>query len=174
MLRLVVMLVPAAPVAADMVRVPGGSFVMGREDGPPDERPAHRLAVAAFEMDRLPTTGPLPPAKALAAGDLASLAGFWRGAYRADQGEFDIPLQVVIEPNGSFEAGENDPVTIRSRGTLSIRERRIACSWGRDTGVLTLHEGEGKRIVTGHVSGPRDGPPGAPSSTFDPTRGQPP
>jgi hypothetical protein len=114
----------------------------------------------------LPTTGPLPPAKALAPGDLASLAGSWQGSYRIDQREFDIPLQVVIEPNGSFETAENDPVTIRSRGTLSIREERIAFSWGRDTGNVTLHEAEGRRILAGHVSGPRDSPAGAPPSTF--------
>jgi hypothetical protein len=63
----------------------------------------------------LPTKGPLPPASVVAAGDLTPFAGSWRGSYRADQGEFDIPLQVVIAPNGSFEAGRTtrspaDPV----------------------------------------------------------------
>jgi len=36
----------------DMVRVPGGAFSMGRDDGPADERPQHRVEVAEFVIDR--------------------------------------------------------------------------------------------------------------------------
>jgi formylglycine-generating enzyme required for sulfatase activity len=39
-----------------MVRVPAGAFVLGRDDGPADERPAERVTVGAFEIDRLPVT----------------------------------------------------------------------------------------------------------------------
>lgn len=42
--------------AADMVTVPAGTFTMGRDDGPADERPAHLLELARFEIDRLPVT----------------------------------------------------------------------------------------------------------------------
>ena len=42
--------------AQEMVRVPGGSFVMGSDDGPADERPAHRVILGAFEIDRVPVT----------------------------------------------------------------------------------------------------------------------
>jgi len=35
-----------------MVLVPAGSFIMGDDDGEPDERPAHRVALAAFAIDR--------------------------------------------------------------------------------------------------------------------------
>lgn len=114
----------------------------------------------------LPTAGSLSSATTLAPTDLVSVAGSWRGSYRIDKGEFDIPLQVVVQSNGSFEVAENDPVTIRSRGTFSIREGRIACSWGRDTGNFTLHEAEGRRILAGRVSGPRDSPAGTPPSTL--------
>ena len=41
---------------AQMVRIPAGEFLMGSESGPADERPAHRLFLPAFEMDRLPVT----------------------------------------------------------------------------------------------------------------------
>jgi formylglycine-generating enzyme required for sulfatase activity len=43
----------AAPfaVVGEMVRIPAGSFVMGSTDGQPDEKPARRVQVAAFEMD---------------------------------------------------------------------------------------------------------------------------
>jgi formylglycine-generating enzyme required for sulfatase activity len=40
----------------DMVAVPAGPFIMGRDDGEPDERPAHRIELASFSIDRLPIT----------------------------------------------------------------------------------------------------------------------
>lgn len=39
-----------------MVGVPAGSFTMGRDDGPADERPAHKVHVNSFSIDRLPVT----------------------------------------------------------------------------------------------------------------------
>jgi formylglycine-generating enzyme required for sulfatase activity len=39
-----------------MVRVPGGTFLMGRENGPDDERPVHEVTVDAFEMDETEVT----------------------------------------------------------------------------------------------------------------------
>ena len=47
--------VAAAPDTG-MVAIPGGIFVMGRDDGPPDEQPAHRVSVSPFLLDRLPVT----------------------------------------------------------------------------------------------------------------------
>lgn len=40
----------------DMVLIPGGTFVMGRNDGPDDERPAHEVTVGPFLMDRTEVT----------------------------------------------------------------------------------------------------------------------
>lgn len=37
---------------ADLVALEGGSFLMGRNNGPPQETPAHPVAVPAFEIDR--------------------------------------------------------------------------------------------------------------------------
>ena len=42
--------------ATEMIRVPGGPFTMGSNDGPADERPAHRVELPAFSMDRMPVT----------------------------------------------------------------------------------------------------------------------
>ncbi len=50
-----VLLAPAA-AAQEMVRVPGGSFVMGSDDGAEDERPAHTVRLDEFEIDRVPVT----------------------------------------------------------------------------------------------------------------------
>ena len=46
----------AAEVPADMLPVAAGPFLMGSNDGPDDERPAHSVNLAAFEIDRLPVT----------------------------------------------------------------------------------------------------------------------
>lgn len=40
----------------EMVRVPAGPFLMGSDSGPADERPAHRVDLPSFEIDRLPVT----------------------------------------------------------------------------------------------------------------------
>src|SRR3989338_6120285 len=40
----------------DVVPVPAGVFTMGSDSGPADERPAHRVEVAAFSIDRTPVT----------------------------------------------------------------------------------------------------------------------
>jgi sulfatase modifying factor 1 len=42
--------------AADMVRIPGGTFRMGSDHHYPEEAPAHRVTVAPFWMDRTPVT----------------------------------------------------------------------------------------------------------------------
>ena len=44
---------PTTPKAkADLVAIDGGSFLMGRTNGPPQETPAHPVAVQSFQMDR--------------------------------------------------------------------------------------------------------------------------
>jgi formylglycine-generating enzyme required for sulfatase activity len=40
----------------EMVPVPGGTFWMGRADGPADEQPPHEVTVASFEMDATEVT----------------------------------------------------------------------------------------------------------------------
>lgn len=43
-------------VTANLVEIPGGTFQMGRNDGPPQERPQHEVTVPAFFMDRTEVT----------------------------------------------------------------------------------------------------------------------
>jgi formylglycine-generating enzyme required for sulfatase activity len=45
--------VPSVP---DLVRVPGGRFLMGSETGRPDERPVHAVEVCSFLLARTPVT----------------------------------------------------------------------------------------------------------------------
>ena len=44
-----------APLS-EMVDIPAGPFMMGSDDGPEDERPAHPVTLAAFSIDRFPVT----------------------------------------------------------------------------------------------------------------------
>jgi iron(II)-dependent oxidoreductase len=61
-LALGVMAAVALPVAAaaqgapDMALIPGAVLTMGRDDGLADERPAHRVTVASFRLDRREVT----------------------------------------------------------------------------------------------------------------------
>ena len=39
-----------------MIRIPAGTFLMGSNNGPEDERPQHRVEVAEFFIDRTKVT----------------------------------------------------------------------------------------------------------------------
>jgi len=43
-------------VKADLVEIPGGTYQMGRNDGPPEETPAHSVKVQTFFMDKTEVT----------------------------------------------------------------------------------------------------------------------
>ncbi len=47
---------PTTTTKADLVAISGGSFMMGRNDGPPQETPAHAVSVGPFMMDRTEVT----------------------------------------------------------------------------------------------------------------------
>ncbi len=53
-LALVLSLASALHAAEDSVAVPAGAFTMGSDSGPADERPAHRVSLPAFSIDRYP------------------------------------------------------------------------------------------------------------------------
>jgi len=48
--------VVATKLGIEMVLIPAGEFVMGDDDGEDDERPAHKVKVAAFYIDRFEVT----------------------------------------------------------------------------------------------------------------------
>ena len=129
-----------------------------RIDVPLDARTGRRL-----EPPRVPAT--LPPVRELAPGEVKVLAGAWRGFYR-NPDSIEIPAQLVVREDGSFEAIEGEPVRNRFRGNLQIREGRVTYSSRSDTGTLTLHEAGGRRMLLGSASGQRTGSPGTPPTTF--------
>ena len=47
---------PGAAPYPGMMWIPGGTFLMGSNDHYPEERPAHRVTVEGFWMDRTPVT----------------------------------------------------------------------------------------------------------------------
>src|SRR5438874_1458208 len=47
---------PEAPIKAQLIEISGGTFQMGRNDGPITEKPAHAVLVADFAMDRTEVT----------------------------------------------------------------------------------------------------------------------
>jgi formylglycine-generating enzyme required for sulfatase activity len=47
---------PAKPAPEGMVSIPGGTFLMGTDTGPADERPQHEVTVTGFWMDRTEVT----------------------------------------------------------------------------------------------------------------------
>ena len=55
---LALLLWPGADIHAEpeMVSIPAGSFLMGSSEGEPDERPPHKVHLAAYQIDRLELT----------------------------------------------------------------------------------------------------------------------
>ena len=47
---------PTSENKADLIEIPGGTFQMGRNDGPPQEQPEHTVTVQKFLMDRTEVT----------------------------------------------------------------------------------------------------------------------
>ncbi len=45
-----------AAIKHEMIFIPGGTFKMGRDDGPPQERPSHSVAVEGFFLDNTEVT----------------------------------------------------------------------------------------------------------------------
>src|SRR4051812_8437451 len=47
---------PQLAISPDFVPLPGGRFLMGDDDGRPDEQPAHEVVVKPFSIGRAPVT----------------------------------------------------------------------------------------------------------------------
>ena len=89
----------------------------------------------------------LPPAKPVQ--DLRTIAGTWQGTVTSSSGT--SPYTLTIKEDGSWEGLAPDIPPGRFEGKMSVKEgkiRLISHTTGR-TGTYTLHEGEGKRALTG-------------------------
>ncbi len=62
-----------------------------------------------------------------------------------------MPVEAAIREDGTVEVGENDPVTNRIRGSLTIRDGRVWYA-GRDSGELVLHQEGATRLLVGRLT----------------------
>jgi formylglycine-generating enzyme required for sulfatase activity/serine/threonine protein kinase len=69
---------PGETIKADMVQIPGGTFQMGRNEGPLQETPAHTITVTPFFMDKTEVTN-------------AEYAEFIRDSHQAPPPEWNGP-----------------------------------------------------------------------------------
>jgi hypothetical protein len=94
---------------------------------------------------------PLPPARSLQAGDLASLAGEWQGMATGAAGSSGFSgrqdlLRVTLGADGSYSS------LIGSRtglGKVAIDGGKLAFEGSGARGTATLHEGGGRRVLVG-------------------------
>ena len=89
----------------------------------------------------------LPPAKPVQ--DLRTIAGKWEGTFTAPFGTF--PYALTIKEDGSWEGLAPTSPFPKSEGTMAARDGKVR-SVSKTTGItytITLHEGEGQRILSG-------------------------
>jgi len=60
-------------------------------------------------------------------------------------------VEAAIREDGTVEVGENDPVTSRFRGSLSIWDGRVWYA-GRDSGELVFHQEGSTRLLVGRLT----------------------
>ena len=91
----------------------------------------------------------LPPAKPVL--DLGTIAGTWQGTVTSSSGT--SPYTLTIKEDGLWEGVAPDIPPGRFEGKMSVKEgkiRFISHTMGR-TGTYTLHEGEGRRVLSGRT-----------------------
>lgn len=93
----------------------------------------------------------LPPA--VKVQDFKTIAGKWQGTLTTPQTSVEMVL--TIKDNGSFENITSAPIgdNTRFEGILRLREGQIiwlSRTSGR-SGTYTLHEGDGRRVLTGRT-----------------------
>ena len=96
---------------------------------------------------------PLPPAKMLQAGDLASLAGESGGQARGlgrcrtgPTGRRADFVRVTVAPDGSFTSNING---LPGVGKGRIEDGKFVFEGSVTRGVATLYEGGGRRVLKG-------------------------
>jgi len=77
-------------VTVDMVYIPGGKFIMGRDDGDEDERPAHEVEVKPFYIDKYEVTNQEYKKFVDATGHPAPRNWTNNGSYAPDQARLPV------------------------------------------------------------------------------------
>ena len=116
----------AQAAAVEMIRIPPGPFLVGSDDGPADERPAHKVELPAFSIDKFPVTNADFAAFLNAAGPASS-----RGERLFDFDDNDARIHKRGERWATDRGFENHPVV-----EVSWAGARDYCAW------------QGKRLPT--------------------------
>ncbi len=144
---------------ADMVLVPGGSFTMGSDAGEPAERPAHRVTVSAFWIDRFETTNAEFAAFVRSTGyvtdpERSGRGWVWDGQWREVRG---AGWRHPHDPGSSIEGLDRHPAV-----QVSWHDARAYCLWkGQRLPTEAEWEraarGDGRRTYPWGNAPPREG-----------------
>src|ERR1039457_4506553 len=121
----------------DLIRIPGGGFQMGQENGRDDERPVHRVTVAPFLLCRFQTTNAHREAFRKAAGRNASQCAL---AFRKAAGREKVEF-----------AHETAPATLVNWFDAMAYCHWLSAEWGRHVRLPT--EAEWEFAARGGVEG---------------------
>jgi iron(II)-dependent oxidoreductase len=117
-----------------MVRIPAGTYPIGRDDGPRDQRPAHTVRLPAFRIDRTEVTN-AAFAEFLNATSLTPTRAFAAGELRAEGRPDAVVRRLVEGPEGTGNA----PI-------IALDDAQARIGW-RD-GRFRPTEGHGDHPVT--------------------------
>jgi len=119
----------------DMVRIPGGEFMMGSETGEPDQRPRHRVHVDTFYLGRTEVTVAQWRSFARESGYVSWAEQGHGGLVRTSQG-------LKIKPDANWKnpyilQDDNHPVVL-----VSWKDAQVFCRW------LSKKTGQDYRLPT--------------------------
>lgn len=130
---------PAEPAArgGEMVAVKGGQFMMGNNAGDADERPAHEVTIADFQIDRFEVTNALYDAFAAATGyktenEQKGKAQTWRTLFTPDTPNNPVVLVTWNDAVAFCEwAGKRLPTETEWEFAARGTDERVY-PWGND------------------------------------------
>lgn len=119
----------------DMVRIPGGEFMMGSETGEPDQRPRHHVRVDTFYLGRTEVT-------VAQWRSFARESGCVSWAEQAHGGLVRTPKGLKIKPDANWKnpyipQDDNHPVVL-----VTWKDAQVFCRW------LSKKTGQGYRLPT--------------------------
>jgi hypothetical protein len=113
-----------------------------------------RIYVISFVMALACACATLPPAKPVL--DLKDIAGKWEGRIYSTTGSWSSPIVVIIKEDGTGEAivPQSSPLFPLSDKGRFLQKRelvegkiRTTSTTSGETGIFTLHEEGGKRVL---------------------------
>lgn len=119
----------------EMVRIPGGEFMMGSETGEPDQRPRHRVHVDTFYLGRTEVT-------VAQWRSFARESGYMSWEEQGHGGLIQTPQGLKIKPDANWKnpyipQDDNHPVVL-----VSWKDAQIFCRW------LSKKTGQDYRLPT--------------------------